>query len=262
MKTKLYLTLAVATLAALQPALLPGQNISPAAGSTISPNQVMPDGFIMIAGRTYTVRNGVALPLDHEMILRVTPTGVIGFDQLPRTITSNAMLTMDGRIVAAPERLVFPPVVQQVVTIDTRLQDRGVYGANLSGLSPARNLASAGPHPVIAKKKSTSAKRSTSKDRTDSTPAFSDAALLLPNYKFAETATVSPVIDVNSTMLSATTVPATPLTPESNSISSSLGVSVNPTAELKKPTLPEPPTPLPATVPTPSVTPPTSKPTH
>lgn len=246
MTTPLYLALAAATLAAMQPGPLHGQTTSPAAGSTVVPNQAPTDGFIMAGGKTYVVRRGVATPLEQEITLRITPTAIVGFDQVPRTITSNAMLTMDGRIVAAPQGLTFPPV-RQLIGMDPRLQDRGVYGSNLSGLSPGASASPAGPRNIIAKKKSTVARTSTTAKRAktakpEATPAFSDDILPLPNQKFSEDGSLNPIIDAGSTMLSITTTPESPVTPETGSIRASLGITVNPTEELKMspPVLPTP----------------------
>lgn len=256
MKTSLYMTLACAAIIGGQPMLLPAQNISPAAGSTILPTQAAPEGFVMVAGKVYAVRQGVATPLDREITLRVTPNGIIGFDQRPRSITSNAMMTLDGTIVAAPRSLTFvAPTPAAPAAPDPRLQDRGVYGFNLSGLAPSpakilqaptpRAAASNGPHNVIAKKSSAAksskstasltAKRPSApaRERAIPKPAFSDELIPLPNSRFDENGVISPNISAESTMLSVTANPGTPTTPVIPTLDASLGFGANPASDLK-----------------------------
>jgi hypothetical protein len=289
MKTKLPLSFAVAALAFLQPTPLPAQNIPPTAGPAPSLQQQKPDGFIMVGGKTYIVRQGVAMPLDQELILRVTPSGVIGFDGRPRTITSNAMMTSDGQIVALPRGIVFsqqrPAIVDTNVAIagDPRLQDRGVYGQNVSGLAPAARAtakgttsASSGPRNIIAKKKTVvksqkkavpalTAKRATAKSVAAPLPAFNDDVMPLPNHTFNDQGAVTGNIDAGTTMLSMTTLPPEPFTaepaPEVPSISASLGFGINAGDDFTIATPPPASTPLPPTLaPIPSLTLPTVPP--
>eukprot|EP01031_Cornospumella_fuschlensis_P010353 gene10353-12690_t len=56
-------------------------SLSPAAGPTAVPDRSPPDGFVMSGGKVFTVHRGLATPLDREMVLRVGPAGITGFDQ-------------------------------------------------------------------------------------------------------------------------------------------------------------------------------------
>jgi hypothetical protein len=119
--------------------------ISPAAGSTATVEELAPQGFMMLGGRVFVVRQGQAAPLDGELALRVSPGGITGFDQVARTLAPGQMLTMDGRIVAAPEGLVVAPPPPQIDPAEARILDRGVRGENISGLAPARPAPPAEP---------------------------------------------------------------------------------------------------------------------
>jgi hypothetical protein len=55
-----------------------------------------------------------------------------------RVLAPDQMLTMDGRVIAAPEGLVVAAPPPRVDPADARLMDRGVRGENISGLAPAR----------------------------------------------------------------------------------------------------------------------------
>ncbi|HYF35176.1 MAG TPA: hypothetical protein VD994_07820 [Prosthecobacter sp.] len=113
--------------------------ISPAAGPTTAVNAALPEGFIMINGKVHMVQKGRAVPLNQELTLRVTPTGITGFDQTPRTLSNDTMLTMDGRVVPIPEGLVIAPPPPRISDEAARNLDAGVSGENLSGLAPGRS---------------------------------------------------------------------------------------------------------------------------
>jgi hypothetical protein len=134
-----FLCLALALPGALTPALAQTA-ISPAASTTPDVNSAAPDGFVMINGKVHVVHQGQAVPLDREMTLRVTPTGITGFDQRPRNLTGENMLTMDGRVVPAPQGLVIAPPLPKINAEDARHLDSGVAGENVSGLAPAQPI--------------------------------------------------------------------------------------------------------------------------
>jgi hypothetical protein len=206
-----------ATVAAclLAPLAQSAPNVSPAAGPGLSPNRAMPEGFIMINGLTYSVHNGVATPLQAPVVMRITPNGIVGFDDVPRMITNNAMLTLDGRVVAAPDRLLAPPplLLTQFATADNRLAPGNVaWGNSLSGLAPNRDMTAApGPRFVSTKKKIIPKSRATVAHKTATTtttkkastavnlPPFNDAVLQLPEDGLQPVA--PPSIDATDTML-------------------------------------------------------------
>jgi hypothetical protein len=121
---------------------------------SVAQNAPPPEGFVMINGKVHIVQQGQAIPLDRELTLRVTPGGIMGFDQLPRTLTTDNMLTMDGRVVPAPAGLIVAPPAPKLSAEAARNLDSGVTGENISGLAPAQPAgrpATAAPNPAPAR---------------------------------------------------------------------------------------------------------------
>lgn len=59
-------------------------------------------GYYVVDGITYAVHEGKSVRLNKEVSLRVTPTGIIGFDGAPITLPPGQMLTSDGRYAQIP----------------------------------------------------------------------------------------------------------------------------------------------------------------
>jgi hypothetical protein len=97
----------------------------------------LPDGLVMMGGKVYEVRGGVATPLDHDLVMTISPTTITGFDQVPRKLAPDQMLTMDGRIVQMPSGIVLaPPPPPPLTPEQARNLPRSVSGENVSGLAP------------------------------------------------------------------------------------------------------------------------------
>ncbi len=67
-----------------------------------SPDAPTQDGFIMLGGQVYQIRNGQATPLQRDVYLKISPTGITGFDGRPLELPSGFMFTTDGRMIATP----------------------------------------------------------------------------------------------------------------------------------------------------------------
>lgn len=68
-------------------------------GVTVNPTA---EGYFVANGASYYTRNGLAFKVEREVSIRVTPTGIIGFDGQPLALAAGMMLTPDGRHVAIP----------------------------------------------------------------------------------------------------------------------------------------------------------------
>lgn len=71
-----------------------------------APNPVTPsplnEGYFVANGASYYARNGQAVKVEREVSIRVTPTGIIGFDGQPLALAPGMMLTPDGRHAPIP----------------------------------------------------------------------------------------------------------------------------------------------------------------
>lgn len=55
------------------------------------------EGYFVVNGISYYTRQGQAYRVERDVTLRVTPTGIIGFDGKPLILARGLMLTPDGR---------------------------------------------------------------------------------------------------------------------------------------------------------------------
>jgi|GEM_PF-6171837 len=91
--------------------------MSPAVGQTIPPNTYNPasvqsatagpDGFIVVKGIIYSVRQGRATVLPDSLRWTGTTQGVNGFPRSIQMLQPGFMLTTEGKIVPAPQNVVF-----------------------------------------------------------------------------------------------------------------------------------------------------------
>ena len=60
------------------------------------------EGYFVANGASYFTRNGQAFRVERAVSIRVTPTGIIGFDGQPLPLAQGMMLTTDGRHAPIP----------------------------------------------------------------------------------------------------------------------------------------------------------------
>ena len=79
-------------------------NTSPA---SVQPATAGPDGFIVVKGVIYTVRQGRAMVLPDSLRWTGTVQGVPGFPSAIQSLQPGFMLTAEGKTVPAPQDVVF-----------------------------------------------------------------------------------------------------------------------------------------------------------
>lgn len=79
---------------------------SPVSAQTGNPS-AGPDGFIVVKGVIYSVRQGQASILPDSLRWTGTATGVPGFPRAIQALQPGLMLTTEGKVVFAPRDLVF-----------------------------------------------------------------------------------------------------------------------------------------------------------
>jgi hypothetical protein len=60
------------------------------------------EGYFVANGASYYTRNGLAFKVEREVSIRVTPSGIIGFDGQALNLAPGQMLTPDGRHAPIP----------------------------------------------------------------------------------------------------------------------------------------------------------------
>jgi hypothetical protein len=75
---------------------------SPPAGIVLPELPAAQEGYFVLDGAAYAVRDGKAIRLTREVSLRITPDGIFGFDGTPVTLPVGHMLANDGRHVRIP----------------------------------------------------------------------------------------------------------------------------------------------------------------
>ena len=78
-----------------------------AAAPEVAPASPLAEGYFVTNGASYFTRNGQAFKVEREVSIRVTPTGIIGFDGQPLALGPGMMLTPDGRHAPIPAGLNF-----------------------------------------------------------------------------------------------------------------------------------------------------------
>lgn len=73
-----------------------------AAAPDVPPASPIAEGYFVANGASYFTRNGQAFKVEREVSLRVTPTGIMGFDGQPLRLGAGMMLTPDGRHARIP----------------------------------------------------------------------------------------------------------------------------------------------------------------
>jgi hypothetical protein len=75
----------------------------PAPAAAIPPElPAVQEGYFVLDGAAYVLRDGKVSRLMKEVSLRVTPGGILGFDGTPITLPAGKMLTNDGSHVRIP----------------------------------------------------------------------------------------------------------------------------------------------------------------
>ncbi len=80
---------------------------SPLPAQTVAVPSAGPDGFIVVKGVIYEVRQGQASVLPDSLRWTGTATGVPGFPRAIQELQSGFMLTTAGKVVFAPHNLAF-----------------------------------------------------------------------------------------------------------------------------------------------------------
>lgn len=60
------------------------------------------EGYFVVNGIAYYTRQGQAYRVERDVTLRVTPTGIVGFDGKPLILARGLMLSTDGRHAPIP----------------------------------------------------------------------------------------------------------------------------------------------------------------
>ena len=85
----------------------PPQTKPLAAAPDVAPASPLAEGYFVTNGASYFTRNGQAFKVEREVSIRVTPTGIIGFDGQPLALGPGMMLTPDGRHAPIPAGINF-----------------------------------------------------------------------------------------------------------------------------------------------------------
>ena len=80
----------------------PPQTQPLAAAPDVPPASPLAEGYFVANGASYFTRGGQAFKVEREVSLRVTPSGIVGFDGQPLILGPGIMLTPDGRHAPIP----------------------------------------------------------------------------------------------------------------------------------------------------------------
>lgn len=74
----------------------------PPAAALLPPLPAAQEGYVVLDGAAYFLRDGKMTRLTREVSLRVTPGGIVGFDGTPVALRAGEMLANDGAHVPIP----------------------------------------------------------------------------------------------------------------------------------------------------------------
>ncbi|MDB6074312.1 MAG: hypothetical protein JWO89_1952, partial [Verrucomicrobiaceae bacterium] len=133
----IHLSICLATLAvASSSPVLRAQDATrpdPALGTPI----VVPEGFVVLDGKTYFVRSGQASAVSQTTAETARRNGIANLDTLPTTLKAGTMMTLDGKIVPIPSGVVFSKQVNPDPVGDERALERAISSQNTTPLAPA-----------------------------------------------------------------------------------------------------------------------------